>query len=67
MKGGQSMSSISGISSVSHAAQVQAAVAPKAPAAKAPVRDADGDFDGTKPGSSDPMDFGKGQNINRKA
>jgi hypothetical protein len=37
------------------------------PAAAAPVRDADGDFDGTAVGQLDAKAFGKGGRIDRQA
>ncbi len=64
------MSGIQGASPAvhaAHAAHVQKAAPQKPVAVASPLKDADGDHDGTKVGQSDPMDAGKGQNINKRA
>ena len=63
------MSSISGIPGGVHPsiASTTAAKNAGAAAAKANVRDSDGDFDGTTPGQVDARDFGKGVSLDRKA
>jgi hypothetical protein len=63
------MKSIGGVSNAAHAAVSKAPAPPKASAAaaKAVVRDTDGDYDGTKLGQFDVKDMGKGQIVNRRA
>ena len=63
------MSSIGAISGGAQQALLQAAAPQKslAAATRSNVRDADGDFDGTKPGQVDPKDAGKGVKIDRRA
>ena len=63
---------MSAIGAISGGAQqaLLSAVAPQKPAAASTVsnvRDSDGDFDGTKPGVTDPKDAGKGTRIDRVA
>ncbi len=59
------MSSISGISSVSRTVVPNPATPAQKPAAV--VKDADGDFDGTRPGQFDPRDAGKGLKVDKLA
>lgn len=61
------MSSIGGISGGAPQVQNNPAATQKAAAAKPVVKDADGDFDGTRPGGSDAKDFGKGVKLDRTA
>jgi hypothetical protein len=63
------MSGLSGVSGVPQAAMLRSAGAQKsgALAAKAMLKDADGDHDGTAPGQVDAKDFGRGVKIDKQA